>query len=131
MTSPHTIRCHTLRESERALPPGRWVTRGAIKVYEPDQSAIVFHDDEIADNAPEQDVWDTIAFNLITTPPPEPPVTGELCDDCGCLLKPAERCPRCLVWALKDEQQWEQQRDRWARRHVIWDILDARKTVAA
>ena len=28
-------------------------------------------------------------------------------------------------------QQWEQQRDRWARRHVIWDILDARKTVAA
>ena len=131
MTSPHTIRNHSLRESEAALPPGRWVTRGAIKVYEPDQSAIVFTDDDISTNAPEQGVWDTIAANLNTITPISEPETRALCDDCGCLIKPAERCPRCLVWALKDEELWSWGRQRFANRHIVWDILDARKSVAA
>lgn len=133
MTSPHTIRCHTLRESERALPPGRWVTKGAIKVYEPQQLALDFRDTpDIANTSAEQQTWDTLALNLIATPPPRTDRPERaLCDDCGCLIAPAERCPRCLVWALKDEQQWEWAREREANRHVIWTILDARKSVAA
>lgn len=108
MTSPHTIRNHSLRESEASLPPGRWVPRGAIKVFEPDHPELAYFDvADISEITNEQDAWDTIAANLAAVSPINTaPIVTELCDHCGCLLLPAERCPACLVWALKSEQQW-------------------------
>lgn len=119
------------RESTLALPPGRWVNRKGIKVYESAQPELNFTDDDISTSVAEQDVWDTIAANLNTVTPISEPEARALCDDCGCLIKPSERCPRCLVWALKAEELWSWERQRFANRHIVWDILDARKSVAA
>ncbi len=120
------------RESTIALPPGQWVTRGAIKVYQAAQPQLDFTAvPDIADTEIVQEVWDRIAANLTTVAVVHKPIDRALCDDCGCLIAPAERCPRCLVWALKDEQQWEWARESRANRHIVWDILDARKSVAA
>lgn len=120
------------RESTLALPAGRWILRGGVKHFQPAQPQLDFQCDDMADNAPEQDVWDTIAANLGSTPStPQPQPVITLCEDCGCALAPNERCPRCLVWALRAEELWSWERQRFANRHVIWTILDARESVAA
>lgn len=49
-----------------------------------------------ADNAV-QDVLDRLARNLAK--PCTPPALGVVCSDCGCLIRPDERCPACLLWA--------------------------------
>lgn len=104
MTSPHTIRNHQLCESARALPPGRWVSRGAIKVFEPDQPTLEFTAN-----------WPAI----------------QLCAVCDTACATGEPCDNCLTWAARDAERhsWEQRRR--ANRGRIWAILDARKSVAA
>lgn len=106
-----------------ALPTGDWVLKGGRRVFVPADPAWHPVDDETT----EQQLWDRIAANLeadgfidLT------PVTGDLCDACGCLLAPQERCPNCLVWAIKDEQQWQWQVARDTRRDLVWAILDHR-----
>ncbi|VXC07485.1 hypothetical protein AERO9AM_30611 [Aeromicrobium sp. 9AM] len=49
---------------------------------------------------------------------------------CGALLIEGA-CDDCLTWAVKNARQWEWDQQRWANRHRVWQILDARKSVAA
>lgn len=107
MTSPHTIRCHTLRESERALPPGRWVQRKGVQHFEPDQPPLIFIDEPSA--------WPTI----------------QLCPVCDTTHEADLQCPACREWAQRAEELWSWERQRFANRHIVWDILDARKSVSA
>lgn len=72
-----------------ALPPGRWVRRGHVLVFEP----------------------------------------MKLCH-CGApLVGPS--CDTCLAWAERAAERHLWERQRRETRGRIWDILDARKSVAA
>jgi hypothetical protein len=99
-------RNHSLVESARALAPGRWITRRGIKVYEFDQPALTFIDAE---------PWPAI----------------KLCGTCDTAHPRDQSCPTCVAWAERAAERhlWEQRRR--ANRGQIWDILDARKSVAA
>lgn len=94
------------RESTLALPAGQWVTRGAIKVFEPAQPELSFIDAE---------PWPAI----------------KLCQVCDAAHPKAEQCPTCLAWAERAAEQWAWEQARKANRDLIWQILDARKSVAA
>lgn len=73
------------------LAPGKWVKRGLTRVYVVDNPDL------------KEDLWATIGDNLADDDFIDlTPVTGELCDDCGRLLAPDEKCPACLVWATLD-----------------------------
>lgn len=88
-----------------ALPPGRWVQRKGVHYFEPDQPALVF----------DAEPWPAI----------------KLCAVCDTAHRRDESCPTCLAWAERDAQLWAWRQARFANRHIIWTILDARKSVAA
>lgn len=94
------------RESTLALPAGQWIQRGAIKVFEAAQTEFEFIDAE-----------------------PWAPI--KLCAVCDTAHPRTEPCPTCRAWAERDAELWSWERQRFANRHVIWTILDARKSVAA
>lgn len=102
----NSSRNHSLSESDAALPPGRWVTRGAIKVFEPHQPTLTYIDAE---------PWPLI----------------KLCATCDTAHHQDQPCPTCLAWAERDAERWLWERQRRANRGCIWAILDARKSVAA
>jgi len=83
--------------SQAALTDGLWVTRGLIQVWVPADPTWSPEDSD-------SELWDRIATNLRRDGFVDmTPVTGDVCDHCGCLLAPDEDCPGCLV-AMRSEE---------------------------
>ena len=51
---------------------------------------------------------------------------SHICEDCGAIVPPPERCDTCLTWAVKNARDFEWARMSWENRGVVWSILAAR-----
>lgn len=94
-----------------AIPPTLRPTRrrGGIVVWEGQRPSDEPLDEPARDDAADAPFWQKLGDSLAAIHLDFSPVTGQICD-CGCLVRPDEFCPACLLWCERNADEHAQRR---------------------